>query len=129
MNNPWKKTESKVPRNGIEADLSSPLCELDAENKVAIANWKMSVTRGLQATKQEHIQPSILSQALAASARSAKLMNAKPLALWVSRSLARKTLVTRPNRSNISRTSCSSANSLTCSQEKVRTKPNTATTR
>lgn len=63
---------------------------------------------------RNNLQPSILSQARAASSRSAKLMKAKPLALWVSLSLARKTLVTRPKRSNRSRSSPSSANSLTC---------------
>lgn len=62
----------------------------------------------------ENLQPSILSHARAASSRSAKLMKAKPLARCVSRSRARNTLVTRPKRSNRSRNSCSSANSLTC---------------
>lgn len=60
-----------------------------------------------------NLQPSIFSQALAASDRSWKLMNANPFALPVSRSLAKKTLVTRPNRSNIARKSSSSANSET----------------
>lgn len=45
-------------------------------------------------------------------------MKAKPLALWVSRSRARKTLVTRPKRSKRSRNSFSSANSLTCLRKK-----------
>ena len=62
----------------------------------------------------KHLQPSIFSQAFAASVRSWKLMNAKPFARPVSLSLARKTRVTRPNRSNISRKSFSSANSETC---------------
>jgi hypothetical protein len=56
-------------------------------------------------------------------------MKAKPLARWVSRSRARNTLVTRPNRSNRSRISCSSANSLTCRDERryVRIDPETST--
>jgi hypothetical protein len=51
-------------------------------------------------------------------------MKAKPLALWVSRSRARKTLVTRPKRSKRSRNSFSSANSLTCLKNQYRTKIN-----
>lgn len=56
-------------------------------------------------------------------------MKAKPLARWVSRSRARKTLVTRPNRSKRSRNSCSSANSLTCRDEReyVSIEPQTTT--
>ena len=50
-------------------------------------------------------------------------MKAKPLALWVSRSRARKTLVTRPKRSNRSRNSFSSANSLTCLRRKNQYRP------
>ena len=64
--------------------------------------------------KSKNVQSSIFSHARAASDRSAKLINAKPLARCVSRSRARNTLVTRPKRSNRSRNSCSSANSLTC---------------
>ncbi len=64
--------------------------------------------------KSSNPQPSIFSHALAASDRSWKLMKANPFALPVSRSLAKNTLVTRPNRSNIVRRSSSSANSETC---------------
>ena len=58
-------------------------------------------------------KPSIFSHALAASVLSWKLMNANPLASPVSLSFAKKTRVTRPKRSNMSRSSCSSAISET----------------
>ena len=61
----------------------------------------------------DNLQPSIFSHALAASVRSWKLTNAKPFALPVSLSFAKKTRVTRPNLSNMSLRSFSSANSLT----------------
>ena len=63
--------------------------------------------------KGVYAQPSIFSHAFAASVRSWKLIKAKPLARMVSRSLAKNTRVTLPKRSNISRKSSSSANSLT----------------
>jgi hypothetical protein len=46
--------------------------------------------------RQENLHPSTFAQAIAASARSWKLIKAKPFARFVSRSLARNTRVTRP---------------------------------
>jgi len=63
--------------------------------------------------RSSNSHPSIFSHALAASVRSWKLINANPFARPVSLSLAKKTLVTRPKRSKISRRSFSSANSET----------------
>lgn len=87
---------------------------------MSITNCDILVNAGLQRVRL-NLQPSIFSQARAASVLSWKLMNAKPLARCVSLSLAKKTLVTRPNLSNISRRSCSSASSLTYKQKSLAT--------
>lgn len=57
-------------------------------------------------------RPSSLSSARAADSLSAKLMKAKPFARLVSLSLDTNTLMTLPNLENISRSSSSSADSL-----------------